>query len=58
MSRFILNLSYASSLMTNLVVKAFKLIFKTLDVFEVVALLVLVLLSLIKLAVLFFDSRE
>ena len=58
MSRFILNLSYASSLMTNLVVKTFELVFKTLDVFEVVALLVLVLLSLIKLAVLFFDSRE
>lgn len=44
--------------MTNLVVKAFELVFETLDVFEVVALLVLVLLSLIKLAVLFFDSRE
>ena len=58
MSRLILNLSYASSLMTNLVVKAFELVFETLDVFEVVALLVLVLLSLIKLAVLFFDSRE
>ena len=58
MSRFILNLSYASSLMTNLVVKTFELVFKTLDVFEVVALLILVLLSLIKLAILFFDSRE
>ena len=58
MRRLILNLSYASSLMTNLVVKTFELVFKTLDVFEVVALLVLVLLSLIKLAVLFFDSRE
>ena len=58
MSRLILNLSYASGLMTDLVIKAFELVFETLDVFEVVALLVLVLLSLVKLAVLFFDGRE
>ena len=44
--------------MTNLVVEAFKLLLETLDVLQVVALLVLVLLSLVKLAVLFLDSRQ
>ena len=44
--------------MTDLVVEAFELVLETLDVFEIVALLVLVLLSLVKLAVLLFDGGE
>ena len=58
MGRLVLDLSDASCLMTDLVVEAFELVLETLDVFEIVALLVLVLLSLVKLAVLLFDGGE
>ena len=58
MSRLVLDLSDASGLVTDLVVEAFELVLETLDVFEIVALLVLVLLSLVKLAVLLFDGSE
>ena len=44
--------------MTDLVVEAFQFFLQTLNVFEIVALLVFVLLSLVKLAVLFFDGGE